>query len=190
MEDSRYQRTWRVARDTVIAALLMAREVAPVDVIIVPGNHDKERIFYFGDVLAAYFHKDPHIRVDNTPPLRKYVKFGANLIGFTHGSYEAKVTDLPLIMATERPEWWAQTKYREWHLGHFHRKREIKFLDVDEMRGVRIRILPSLTAVDDWHYERGYDWQHTAEAYVWDIEHGYRGHFAVNADEMPKEHRV
>lgn len=184
MEDSRYQRTWRIARDTVIAALLMAREVAPVDVIIVPGNHDKERIFYFGDVLAAYFHNDKRIRVDNTPPLRKYVKFGVNLIGFTHGSYEAKITDLPLIMATERPEWWAQTKYREWHLGHFHRKREIRFLDVDEMRGVRIRILPSLTAVDDWHYERGYNWQHTAEAYLWNAKTGYCGHWAVNAEEL------
>ena len=43
---------------------------------------------------------------------------------FTHGS-EEKRDSLPMLMANERKELWAETKFREWHLGHMHRKKEL-----------------------------------------------------------------
>jgi hypothetical protein len=81
----------------------MCVQVAPVDVLIVPGNHDRERMFYAGAALECWYHGSPNVLVDNGAQLRKYYSLGKNLIGFTHGS-EEKFTMLPGIMAHEVPQ--------------------------------------------------------------------------------------
>jgi hypothetical protein len=45
--------------------------IAPVDVIIIPGNHDEERTFYMGDALACRYEGNPNVTVDNSPKTRK-----------------------------------------------------------------------------------------------------------------------
>jgi hypothetical protein len=46
---------------------------------------------------------------------------------------------------------------------------------------VRIRWMPSLASADDWHYRHGYvKSRKSAEAFIWDKEHGCIGNFAVN----------
>ncbi len=182
-EDSRYQRTWRLARQAAIEAICEAKKTAPVHILIVPGNHDRERIFYFGDVLEARFHSDPEVTVDNSPAMRKYFSWGGVLLGFTHGS-EEKLQDLPTIMMSEVDgETLAKAVWREWHLGHWHKKRELKFMPLDEFGGVRIRILPSLCAADEWHALHGYRHRKSSEAYLWHKDEYYLGHLAVTVPE-------
>ena len=175
--DGRQQRTFWIARklitDVVMSRLLgLAPEVR---IVMVAGNHDLNTNFYLGEVLDAYFTNCPSVHVDNSPTVRKYLSYGENLIMWTHGS-EEKHADLPLIMATERPEDWGRTRFREVHLGHMHKRRAQSWLGVDEHKGVTVRILPSLCASEDWHTSQGYVGNiRSAEAYVWDPVEGLCG---------------
>ena len=36
-------------------------QFAPVDVVVVQGNHDFERMFYVGEVLDAMYHKNKNV---------------------------------------------------------------------------------------------------------------------------------
>ncbi len=154
-EDTRWQKSFRTARQMVVNAIGMLAQIAPVDVVIVPGNHDEERIFYLGDALECFFHRQKFVTVNNAPTQRKYVRWGKCLIGFTHGKYE-KHAELPNSMALERPADWAETLHREWHLGHFHHLRNRIFEPDVDARGVMTRFLPSLCPPDAWHSKSGH----------------------------------
>ena len=152
---------WQKAFTEVVSALIRgpiawAAEVAPVRILIVPGNHDYQRAFYLGEVLRWYYEgRELPVEVDNSPRLRKYVSFGRVLLGFTHGDW-VKPDTLPLIMAQEAAEEWGRAVWREWVIGHFHRRREMKYVPTAEYGGVRVRVMPALAATDAWHYQHGF----------------------------------
>lgn len=176
--DSRYKKVFTQAGDAQVWAIERCLERAPVRVVVVPGNHDRLSAFQIGRYLEAWFRKARDVTIDNSPPLRKYVRYGTTLLGFSHGS-EEKHADLPLIMAEERKEDWAATTHREWHLGHYHTRKETRYVAGDTFKGVGVRILPSLCEADAWHYEKGYvNSPKAAEAYLWGRESGYAGHFS------------
>lgn len=182
--DSRYIKSFRRARAIMSWAIREMAKVAPVVVPIVPGNHDRITAFHLGEVLSAEFDGVKHITIDNRPLLRKYMKFGVNLLGWTHGS-EEKPADLPLLMANEASEWWSETYHHEWHVGHLHKMKETRYTAGDSFQGVRVRILPSLCAPDAWHYSRGFVHERRAcEAYLYGAATGYAGHFSSNV--MPE----
>jgi len=173
-EDARWQKTFRLGRQLLVEAINKLQQIAPVDVVMVPGNHDFERNFYLGDSLEGWFYNNENVTVDNSANPRKYYKYGEVLIGYTHGN-EEKVTDLPLIMANEKPNDWALSTFREFHLGHEHRKKEIKFKSTEEYQGVIIRYFNSLSATDSWHHKRGYvGAKRSAEALLWDKTKGLK----------------
>ena len=178
-EDVRWQKSFIVGRKMIVDAIHRLRKIAPVDVVMVSGNHDSERIFYLGDTLSGWMSKTEGVTVNNDPTLRKYYQFGKCLIGFTHGK-EEQHKSLPLIMATEQAQAWSVTKYREMHLGHWHHKKEIHFQPVEEYNGIRVRIIPSLCPSDAWHKMKGFGGLRSAEAYVWDKNDGLVGSFAYN----------
>jgi hypothetical protein len=136
----------------------------PIHVIIVPGNHDTSRIFYLGDVLDAYYHNHPRVHVDNSLDRFKFVHWGSNLIMYDHG--EIKPEEYPLIMATERPDLWSRTKYREVHTGHLHHQ------IVKCYRGVKVRFLPSLASHSDWEKSKGFGGNPEAMSFVWNKDDG------------------
>lgn len=178
-EDGRWQKSFLIGKRMMVWSILRFRQIAPVKVVMVAGNHDTQRLFYLGDTLQSFFAKTPGVEIDNTPPLRKYVAWGKCLIGFTHGK-EEKIDDLPLIMATERADLWAASDHREIHLGHWHSKKDISFKTVSEKRSCRIRILPSLSPPDAWHAKKGYSGARSAEAYLWHPKDGCVGYLAHN----------
>jgi hypothetical protein len=155
--DSRWQKSFQMVAEALIKGpIAWAAEIAPVRVVVVPGNHDYQRAFYLGEVMRWYYEgRGLPVEVDNSPRLRKYYRRGGVLLGFTHGAW-VKVNQLPLIMATEVPEDWAGSVWREWLLGHYHRKREMAWNSTEELGGVRLRVLPSLAAPDAWHYQQGF----------------------------------
>lgn len=176
--DTRWQRQFRMARTAAVGAIDTLRQVAPVDVVIVPGNHDSERMFTLGEVLEAWYRADDAVTIRNSPAPRDYYRYGSTLLGLAHGHNE-KHADLPLIMATEAADDWAATTHREWHIGHRHRKGEA--IPVAEHSAVRVRTMPSLAPADAWHAAKGYHHMRAAEAYIWNHDDGYVGHLSVNA---------
>lgn len=173
--DGRYQKAYQVTIGLLVGAIERLVAVAPVEVLSVPGNHDTLSAWTITETLGAWFRNSPHVKVDNSPSLRKYVRHGKCLIGFTHGDKE-KPESLPLIMAQERAGDWADTKAREWHLGHKHTVSTKVVGQLAEHTGVRVRVLPSLSGSDAWHSQMGYVHNiKSAEAYLWHKERGLIG---------------
>lgn len=183
-EDVRWQKTFKTGRNLIIEAATRLSMVAPVDILMIPGNHDFEKTFYLGDSLEAWFHNDENVRVDNSPSPRKYYQYGKVLIGLTHGSEES-INDLPGIMAQEVPDKWAGTYYREFHLGHLHQRKSKAFLPTTEVQGTVVRHMSSLSGTDTWHFKKGYvGARRSAEALVWDKTLGLECNFYFN---LPKQ---
>ena len=176
-EDLRWQKTFRAGRQLLIKGIDLLTQIAPVDVLVVQGNHDFERAFYVGDALECWYNNNKNVRVDNNANPRKYKVYGKCLIGFTHGNNE-KMQNLPLIVAHENPNDWSNTKYREMHLGHLHHKKDIKFISTHEFNGMTIRHLRSLSGTDAWHNLKGFKGSlQSAEAFVWSKQNGLVGQF-------------
>lgn len=178
--DSRFSKMLKVAKELLIDTIMKLSIIAPVDVIVVPGNHDNLTMFTLGEVIDAYFHNNSNVNVLNSPKQRKYYQYGVNGLMFSHGNSE-KHADLGLIFATEEPKLWAETKYREAHLGHFHKVKSTKYLDINEETGFKVRVLPSLSGTDAWHYSKGYISNKSAEAYLWNKTKGLLATYIHNA---------
>ena len=171
-EELRWQESFIQGRKLIQKAVDMLVNVAPVEVVVVQGNHDWERSFYLGDAIECWYAKCPEVIVNNSSKPRKYVKYGQCLIGYTHGNNE-KVADLPLIMANENKNIWGSVKYKEMHLGHLHHKREIKYMSTREYSGTTIRYMRSMSGSDAWHNIKGYvGSQQGCEAFVWHKDKG------------------
>lgn len=175
--DGRWAKMFTTGSHLLISSIERMRQLAPVEVMVIPGNHDRERMFYVGEVLSARFHGAKDVKVLNEPKPRKYKAFGVNLIGFTHGCDE-KETELPRLMADEVPELWAKAKFREWHTAHQHKRKEVRWVSTDTHGKTVVRRLPSLSGTDSWHYGKGYVGNRASEAYLWSKEDGYLAHFS------------
>ena len=172
-DSAEWQETFVGYCNLMVRAIHYLAKTAPVDVVVVQGNHDYERMFYAGEYLRAFFKNDERVDVDNNFESRKYYKYGVNLIMFTHGDKE-KPAEMPLIMATEQPMLFAETKFREVHCGHKHKEQ------VDEYRGIKVRFIPSICANDAWHKMMGYEAKRTGQAHIWSKQRGYEGYLQTN----------
>lgn len=178
-DDVRWQRTYRLAKKMMVGFVESMSVIAPVDVVVIKGNHDEERIFYFGDTLVSWFHNNPNVTVDNRPIGRKYYAYGKVLLGLAHGYYEKDVK-LDSLMAYEKPDLWAKSIYREWHLGDKHHKKDT-LIKTDELEnGVMVRILRSLAPPSVWEYDKGFVGSlKAAEGFLWHKEQGLKAQFTA-----------
>lgn len=174
--DARFMKIIKAVRRVLIEIITDLSKIAPVDVVIVPGNHDTSSSLMIGEILDAYFHNDERIYIDNSPKMRKYYRFGKNSFQLTHGN-EEKHGDLALIFATEEKNLWAETDFRFVQLGHLHKNKKTNFISVDTFQSVTVQILPSLSGTDAWHSKKGYMSQKQAKALLFDSEEGQVGEF-------------
>lgn len=177
--DVRYHKVFRKTRAMIVSAIERLRTIAPVLTIVCPGNHDNIATFSLGDSLECWFAKYDDVEINNEPCSRKYVEWGKVMLMFCHGDSGDK-NDYPLLIATEQPEMFGRTKFREVHTGHTHQTR------LDEKHGVRVRVLPSLSPPDAWHAVNGYTQNlRNAEAYHWNKNEGLVGMAIYNDDCQP-----
>jgi hypothetical protein len=180
-QDTRYGKMFYSGVLAFVRVIDRLRQIAPVVLLWSPGNHDRTTSYHLAVTLSVWYRHAKDVRVDISPTVRKYHRFGTNLIGFTHGD-EENHRDLPIIMASEMPQDWAETTSREWHIGHYHKKKETVYNAGDSHTGIMVRVLPSLSGTDYWHYLKGYvNKQRALEAYLWHKEDGYFAHFSVGA---------
>lgn len=143
--------------------------VAPVHFMFNPSNHDYTNGFFLCDIIATWFSEEPNMTFDTNLQHRKYYKYGNNLIGTTHGD-GAKITDLPILMATEAPVYWSKTDHRYIYTHHVHHKTSKDF------PGVTVESLRSPSGADSWHHRNGY--QHAPKAVEGFIHHPRHGQVA------------
>lgn len=148
--DSRYRRVIEVASRAFKHCIETALEIhETVHVVIVPGNHDPDACFVLSYGLDQYYANDPRVTVDMAPTVRRYYRFGKNLIGVTHGD-KAKRSKLPDIMANERRKDWGETINQFWFLGHIHHQVR------EDIGTVQLEHFRTLASADAWHTEQGY----------------------------------
>lgn len=168
--DGRWERSFEMGLDAVRQGIDTLREVAPVEVVIVPGNHDELTSKLLGFALEGWYSRTSDVEIDRERTLRKYRVWGNNAILFTHGKYE-KQDALPIIASRECREW-SQVDYTEIHVGHLHHKRRVVYQPVAEIQGTRLRMIPSLAAANAWHVMMGHTAVRAAEMFVHDKRGG------------------
>lgn len=177
--DSRFYKIIKIVKELLIKTINRLSTIAPVDVVVISGNHDPESMFMLGEIMDAYYHSNPNVNVNNSAKQRKYYKYGKNGFLYTHGN-EEKHQDLGLIFATEEPKLWANTEYRFAKLGHFHKNKKMNYISIDEYQGFQVQILPSLSGTDSWHYSKGYQSKKQAKAFLYDRDNGQIAEYTYN----------
>lgn len=162
--DGPFYKMYEAGMDLMIWTVELFRKLAPIDILWVPGNHDWTLSYFAVSGLARIYQECAGVKVNIEPTSRKYVLFGKNLIGFSHGREEGK--RIQTLMQQEAPEAWGDSQIREFHLGDLHHE------EADEAGGIIFRRISSITAPDSWHVTKGYRATRKAEGYVWDKEAG------------------
>lgn len=165
-DDGRYHKIISAGNQMQILAVKELLEIAPVEIVVMPGNHDTERAFHLGEVLKYYFYNNKHVTVDNSPLMFKFWEYGNNLLGFNHG-HRAKFPDLYHAMTQLAAPQWGRTKYREMHIGHNHHEAVTPALSSKDINGMIVRQMRSVCPPDEWHGEKPYISDKGADAYVW-----------------------
>jgi hypothetical protein len=178
-DDIRWKRTFKLGCDFVVRTVEKLMQVAPVDLLVIPGNHDEDKIWHLGEYVDAWFNKCDTVSVDNRFAKRKYYSFGKNLIMLTHGYFE-KNNRLDSLMAYEVPQLWANSTNREVHLGDKHHKVDMVLKTNELENGVVVRILRSLASPSVWEFDKGFvGSMKAAEAFVWHNTEGLVAQFTA-----------
>jgi hypothetical protein len=144
----------------------LLRQVAPVHLFVIPGNHDRYTSVLLRAALKGWFSTVKDVSVEECMASRQYVVFGSNLITFLHGDV-GKPKDWPAIIAGERAVEWGQTKNRFVFCGHLHTER-----DFPVFGNVTVYRMPSLAGTDSWHHSHGYKSRKAIVAYIIDSKRG------------------
>lgn len=148
--DSRMQRvidSGMIALKQCIDKALERHET--VELVSIAGNHDEILGHALRSAFKMLYGHEPRVDVLDSPSSRQYIKFGKVLIGATHG-HQTKDRDLPGIMATERPEWWGQTKHRFFYRGHHHHDNRVEY------NGCIVEQFRTMSAGDAYAVEHGF----------------------------------
>ena len=130
--------------------VLYLSQLCDVDVYVINGNHDFYSTVFLRAALVACFDSVENINVCSDLNPRQTFVYGNSLITFVHGD-DGNVKDYPIIVATENPKEWGESKWRYIFTGHLHTERELpQFGDTVVYR------MPSLAGTDDWHFKKGY----------------------------------
>lgn len=160
-------------------AIEKLRQVAPVHIMWVPGNHDPETSYYLVRALAAHYMDldgsyKRGVTCDYSPRSRKVYTWGNSCIGFSHpvdkGAWEKQRGIFSEVFRQE----WAAAKFHEIHTGHLHKVMEFGFMQADTLGShTVIRMLPSLCATDHWHWQMGFvDKNRASCSFIWSQNEG------------------
>jgi len=178
--DVRWQKSWMIGRAVAVKSIEMLREIAPVEVKIIPGNHDFQRMFYLGDLLSVLYENCNNTEIDNAPTIRKFSRWGKCAIMFIHGD-KGRYNEYPLVMLRHIMNLGWNTEYHEVHTGHFHKTKKIEHMVADEFKGIIVRVLKSISGTDAWHDHSGFvDNIKGAEGYIYNKDEGLIGNIISN----------
>lgn len=173
--DGSYARIFLEGGELQCAYVDRLRQVAPVVVKPMRGNHDFQTALASTVWLRERFRSCTDVEVTVSPAARQYLEIGKTLVGITHGD-GLKDDKLAGLMPCEAREAWGRTRHRIWFTGHWHS------MISNEILGVRVIHVPSLAGSDSWHARAGYVGNRKAlTAYVIDNDEGLIAELPVSA---------
>ena len=182
--DGRWAKVYETGTMALIHAVEELRQIAPVHVLWVPGNHEYLSSYWLCKVAEHSFKKDRRVTFDLTPdPIKTYSAHNCFWV-FAHGqepSYKALQEMVPVVYADE---WVKGTACREVICGHTHQSKTTHFTGTWEQSGMLFRILPSLAGTDFWHHTHGYtNSRHATQSLIYG-EHGHKYTYNTNVGEL------
>lgn len=154
-----FSKLYSFVRDVVTSSIAALAEIAPVEVIMVQGNHDEDAVYRLGDWLEGRFFNSKAVSVNNKSYSRKYTRYGSTALMFTHGE-KVKARDLHSAFSNDMPELFAQTKYRYVLAGHLHKNASQKTAVYSQIRdefcGTQVEVCPALCPTDRWHFDNNF----------------------------------
>ncbi len=171
---------YRAGRKLIVECIQMLVEYADVHVCVIPGNHDRESMMHIGDALEMFYENNENVTVDNSNFMMKSFVYGKCLIVNDHGD-GPKLNDLPGIVSQRYRDVWSDVRYVEVHRGHLHTNKAYKMQAVEELNGLTVRNLSSMSATDEWHDQKGYVGNiKKASAFVWSAYNGVQAKLNYN----------
>ena len=172
---------YRYGRKLLVECINMLALSAPVRVVVIPGNHDEESMLHMGDALEALYEETPHVTVDNSRPLMKGYVYGECLLIFDHGHRVKNYKNLASVISQRFREVWSDVKHIEVHRGHLHSLKTNIMGQVEELNGIAVRHLGSMSPTDQWHDDSGYiSCMKRAHAFVWHKKDGMQCEYYYN----------
>ena len=166
---------YRAARKLLIRSINYLSEVAPVHVMVIPGNHDRESVMHLGDMLEVYYDNNSNVCVDNSDSQMKMMVYGKNMVISDHGD-GAKAASLPGIISQRYKNAWSDVDFVEVHRGHLYTNKAAKYQAIEELNGITVRNLASLSATDSWHDGKGFIGNiKKAQAFLYHRQNGLQG---------------
>ena len=153
--DGMWHEAFIAARQMYVQIIERLSVIAPVHVVFNPSNHDYASGYMLTDALYCWFNKHKSVTFDADIIHRKYYQYGDNMIATSHGD-GAKFGDMPLLMASEQPRMWAETRHRYVYLHHLHHKQKLQYMSGKDFPGINLEVLRSPSASDGWHHRNGY----------------------------------
>jgi hypothetical protein len=173
--DSRLPKVIEVCKRSVIHVVDLAVQIAPVEIIRIPGNHDIHASYWLCEILKERYRNSKHVVIDNGPSDRKCRLWGDLLVGWTHDASGRKQMPTVNMLPQFWPKEWGQSRFREWHVGHKHKADVTKTKPVCSVGGTVVRQLSCLTTIDRWHFDEVFvDAVPACESFVWDKKMGIR----------------
>lgn len=142
------QEAYETLFNVVVNQITRLQEIAPVEVIYIPSNHDKEITFYFMHGLNINFKNNPNVTVENRPFPNKYVKFGNSLFVFSH---DMKIDNVSTVVFDEAKNLLDNVLYVEVFLAHYHQE------GTKNLRNITIRRLPTISGESEWSVDHNYN---------------------------------
>ena len=167
--------------DMTMALIETFAQVAPVDVVSTPGNHDSDTSYSLAPAIERIYRNEPTINVIVRFQERVYLQYGSVCIILSHGDKislaRTKREVHKLIMAEARSQGIKIQEIEEWvfAIQHLHHEEQI-----DLGGNTEILVFPSISEADDWHSDSGYvGSKKNSMMYVYDYETGKtRVHYA------------
>ena len=175
--DGMWWKAYEVAKRCYIKSIEKLLTIADVHLIHCPSNHDFMSGFMLSDSVASWFAHNKNVTSTINQAHRKYIVYGLNLIGFTHGD-GAKKTDLGALMAREAKEAWSKCVFTYWYVHHLHHKEKLSLKTGDKRfdlvekdlidvtiihstpinpeKNMQVEVIRTITGADRWHNTNGY----------------------------------
>ena len=164
-QDGTWYNNFLTAKKLYVDIIEMLLQVADVEMVFNPSNHDYQSGFFLAQTIEAHFNNCKNVTFDVSIAHRKYSIYGNSLIMTTHGD-GAKQIDLGALMSVEAKEHWASSDYRYAYTHHVHHKSSKDYINIS------VETLRSPSPADSWHCTKGYISMEAVEAFVHSKEHG------------------
>ena len=189
------------AKQAYIKIIEHLTAIADVTVVFNPSNHDYTSGWMLADSIYSWFNNNKAVKFGANNHLidmrhRKYVVYGSNLLGFTHGDGAAE-KDLATIMQYEARQEWGTTKFAYMYAHHLHHKIRNVYtpekvslekdltgvtvlhtgLAINPSRSTYIETIRSPSPPDEYHAKFGYLNAQAVEAFVHSATRGQVARF-------------